>query len=447
MVIAVDVFRYKYFIKSNTGMNNSDLECNYTNWREVLEKQILREMNTEDFSICSNNELEEEINQIIRNNFNGKIIPVSYLDRRSAALGHYFTQLSLRDIPEAKNTIFVEINRDYFTGHIYRYHNRVYRPRRIINFSNRGKDITEDIFPALIDDLDEKEDTTWYIVTYDEDCLEYQDKMQEYLSENNYKFKFIPWSQTDGCEGLLKNGILRDKFPQFDHEKIHIETVSLVKDKVDKKVKSHNKPQSIERAVRISHQESNAQMKFYKIPKSINQYPSRNFVMGIDFGTTKCSVAVSRNSQIEVVQDNVGHRSFKSFISFDQSVPVIGNVAFKRLRDKSEYLIYDIKKIIGKKKVQFIERDDSWPFQVRDSENGVEIVTKTSSGEKRFNPTELTAILFKQLKEITSEFQQAYNNGEEIKEAVITVPSFYDNIQREAIKEAAESAGIKVLDL
>ncbi|KAE9546615.1 hypothetical protein FO519_010173, partial [Halicephalobus sp. NKZ332] len=82
-----------------------------------------------------------------------------------------------------------------------------------------------------------------------------------------------------------------------------------------------------------------------------------------------------------------------------------------------------------------------------DSENGVEIVTKTSSGEKRFNPTELTAILFKQLREITSEFQQAYNNGEEIKEAVITVPSFYDNIQREAIKEAAESAGIKVLDL
>ncbi|KAE9546813.1 hypothetical protein FO519_009975, partial [Halicephalobus sp. NKZ332] len=51
------------------------------------------------------------------------------------------------------------------------------------------------------------------------------------------------------------------------------------------------------------------------------------------------------------------------------------------------------------------------------------------------------------LKEMASDFQQAHNNSEEIKEAVITVPSFYDNIQREAIKEAAESAGIKVLDL
>ncbi|KAE9546713.1 hypothetical protein FO519_010075, partial [Halicephalobus sp. NKZ332] len=315
-------------------------------------------------------------------------------------MGNYFTNLNLRDIRENEYIILVEVARNISTGYVYQYDDCVYRLRKRINIANRGYEgeITENTFTELIESLSGHRDTRKSIIVYDEGYFECQHQIKHYFLMKNYEFKFIPWSKADGCEGLLKKGILKDKFPQFDHDiKSYIEVVSSVEEKVEYKAKYYDKPQSVEKPTKPLHKDNEAQMKSYETPKAISLYPTRTLIMGIEFGTIKCSVAVSRNNQVEVVQDNVGQRSFKSFISFDQSVPVIGNVAFKRLRDKSQYIVYDLQRIIGKEKVQFIERDDLWPFQVRDSENGVEIVTKTSSGEKRFNPTELTAILFKQL--------------------------------------------------
>ncbi|KAE9549002.1 hypothetical protein FO519_007794 [Halicephalobus sp. NKZ332] len=450
MVIAVDIFRYNISIKSTETENNNALTCNYLNWTQVLEKQIMKEINTKNFNICSNIELQHDITQIIsKNEFKQKNIPVTYLDGRSAALGYYFTKLQLRDVQKDEYIIFVEVARATSTGYIYQYEDQVYKLRKRLNVANGGinEEITEQKFFHLVKSL-VKKSVTKFVIVYEKGYLKCREQIEKYFLRNDYQYKFISWSKTDGCEGLLKKGSSKENFPVFENKlENHIGLTLLHNKREFSEIEHCSQDKSVKKSGEMFFQDRPTSMKSYRVPKAVSLYPSRNSVMGIDFGTTKCSVAVSRNSQIEVVQDNVGHRSFKSFISFDQSAPIIGNVAFKRLRDRPQHVVFDVKRIVGKPKVRDIQVDDLWPFQVKDSENGVEIITKDMSRERTFTPTELTAILFKQMKEMASEFQKEHNEIEEIEEAVITVPSFFKNEEKKAIKEAAELAGIKVLDL
>ena len=420
------------------------------NWKRVF-KRLLRKVNNEELKIYSNIELKHDIDQILSmNKLQGKKCSTVCLDRRSAELGYYFSYLELKDIKENENIVLVEVAQATSTGYVYQYSNQKYKLRNRINVANNGKEgeITSDTFIDLIEDFVEIRKANKFVVVYEEKYLECKPEIKKYFKMNQIEYRFIRWSKTDGCKGLLKRGVIKDDFPTFDNEYKSYAPVALpLKRILSNQIKGHDKDKSIEGPSREFHMDTSTAKKSYKIPKAISQYTYGTFIMGIDFGTTKCSAAVPKNNQIEVVQDNDGNRSFKSFISFDQAEPSVGSMAFKKLKGKPEYVVHDIKRIIGKSSVRDVKTENCWSFEVKNSENGVDIVTHTSSGYKAFNPIDLSAILLREMKNKVSELQRPYSNKKSSTEVVITVPSFFNHEEREAIKSAAECAGMEVLDL
>uniref|UniRef100_A0AC34F1M3 Heat shock protein 70 n=1 Tax=Panagrolaimus sp. ES5 TaxID=591445 RepID=A0AC34F1M3_9BILA len=181
----------------------------------------------------------------------------------------------------------------------------------------------------------------------------------------------------------------------------------------------------------------NTNITSYLFPQKVSNYDNKINAVGIDLGTSRCCMAVSRNNKMETVAlENAGERPLPSFVSFDEEDIKCGDVVLKGfLKYKEKYTVFDVKRFIGKE-FHDIVPDRSWPFQVVEENDKVMIKTEDVHGEILKKPEEISAILLKYMKEKAKEFQ-----GKPETKAVLTVPAAFTDSQKKSTLEAARLAG------
>ncbi len=162
-------------------------------------------------------------------------------------------------------------------------------------------------------------------------------------------------------------------------------------------------------------------------------------VLGIDLGTTNSCMAIIEGGQPKVLENKEGARTTPSMIATSKSAErLVGQLAKRQAVTNPENTLYSIKRLIGRKWDDAeVQRDlNLMPYKIIKSGEGVKVVM----GGKEYTPQEISAMVLQKLKADAEE-----RVGEKITEAVITVPAYFDDAQRQATKDAGEIAGLKVL--
>lgn len=165
--------------------------------------------------------------------------------------------------------------------------------------------------------------------------------------------------------------------------------------------------------------------------------------IGIDLGTTYSCVAVWQNDRVEVIANDQGNRTTPSYVSFTDDERLIGDAAKAIASSNPTNTVFDAKRLIGRRfdDPVIVEDRKHWPFTVRESGQGKPtIVVQHKGEEKSYLPEEISAMVLTKMK-LTAE---AYL-GAPVRDAVITVPAYFNDAQRQATKDAGLIAGLNVL--
>ncbi len=167
-------------------------------------------------------------------------------------------------------------------------------------------------------------------------------------------------------------------------------------------------------------------------------------IIGIDLGTTRCCVGAWRKNHVEIIPNEIGERTTPSIVSFTKSQIVIGESARAKMVRNVENTIYDAKRLIGRKFDDPVVEEDKkfWGFQIEENENTKkpQYIINIDNNIKKYYPEEISCFILRHLKTISSNYL-----GGDVKKAVITVPAYFNNEQRESTKIAAENAGLEVI--
>ncbi|KAF9005393.1 hsp70-like protein [Cyathus striatus] len=171
-------------------------------------------------------------------------------------------------------------------------------------------------------------------------------------------------------------------------------------------------------------------------------HPEYGTVIGIDLGTTYSCVGVQRGGRVEIIANDQGHRITPSWVSFTDDERLVGDSAKNAFHSNPANTVFDAKRLIGRKMDDpDIKRDmKHWPFQIVEK-NGKPHVSVQHKGEQReFSPEEISAMILTKMKETA----EAYL-GHKVTHAVVTVPAYFNDAQRQATKDAGTIAGLQVL--
>lgn len=165
--------------------------------------------------------------------------------------------------------------------------------------------------------------------------------------------------------------------------------------------------------------------------------------IGIDLGTTYSCVGVFQNGRAEIIANDQGNRTTPSYVAFTDEERLIGDGAKNQASMNPKNTIHDAKRLLGRsyddEKVQ--EDKKLWTFDVvNDGSNKPKVKVEYKGEDKEFYPEEISAMVLTKMKEIA----EAYI-GEPVKDAVITVPAYFGDAQRQATKDAGAIAGLNVL--
>ncbi|MCY4481804.1 MAG: molecular chaperone DnaK [Spirochaetaceae bacterium] len=158
-------------------------------------------------------------------------------------------------------------------------------------------------------------------------------------------------------------------------------------------------------------------------------------IIGIDLGTTNSCVAVMEGSDPIVVQNSEGQRTTPSIVAFTDKGRLVGQPAKNQVVTNPENTIYSIKRFVGRRFAEVPEEIKMVPYQVVDSGNDVRVVAQG----KNYSPPEISAAVLQKMKETAERYL-----GDTVTEAVITVPAYFNDSQRQATKDAGKIAGLEV---
>ncbi|QDS67714.1 Heat shock protein ssb1 [Venturia effusa] len=164
--------------------------------------------------------------------------------------------------------------------------------------------------------------------------------------------------------------------------------------------------------------------------------------IGIDLGTTYSCVAVYEGNSVEIIANEQGSFTTPSFVSFTAEERLIGEAAKNQAAMNPANTIFDIKRLIGRRfDDETVKKDvESWPFKVVDRE-GTPFVQVDYLGEtKTFSPQEISAMVLGKMKEVAE-----VKLGKKVEKAVVTVPAYFNDNQRQATKDAGSISGLNVL--
>ena len=165
-------------------------------------------------------------------------------------------------------------------------------------------------------------------------------------------------------------------------------------------------------------------------------------VLGIDLGTTNSCMAVMDGDDWLVLENSEGKRTTPSVVAFTKTGErLVGDAAKRQAVTNPENTVFSVKRFIGRKYKEITEESRRVPYKVSKANNGDVAIEVTENGEsKKYSPPEISAMILSKLK------ADAENRlGEEVNEAVITVPAYYNDTQRQATKDAGKIAGLNVL--
>src|SRR5882724_4213169 len=162
-------------------------------------------------------------------------------------------------------------------------------------------------------------------------------------------------------------------------------------------------------------------------------------IIGIDLGTTNCCVAVLEGGTVQIVPNKEGGRTTPSVVGFtDKGERLVGQIAKRQAVTNAANTVYAVKRLIGRKfsSPEVGRMRETSPFEIVDSPNGDARVRVQS---RSYSPPELSGIVLQRLKAAAEDFL-----GEPVTDAIVTVPAYFDDTQRQATKDAGKIAGLKV---
>ncbi|KAF2161972.1 hypothetical protein M409DRAFT_27698 [Zasmidium cellare ATCC 36951] len=164
--------------------------------------------------------------------------------------------------------------------------------------------------------------------------------------------------------------------------------------------------------------------------------------IGIDLGTTYSCVANYEGAGVEIIANEQGSFTTPSFVSFTSEERLIGEAAKNQAAMNPENTVFDVKRLIGRRfDDPTVKKDiESWPFKVIDDDNSPKVQVQYLNETKTFSPQEISAMVLGKMKEVAET-----KLGKKVSKAVITVPAYFNDNQRQATKDAGAIAGLNVL--
>jgi len=160
-------------------------------------------------------------------------------------------------------------------------------------------------------------------------------------------------------------------------------------------------------------------------------------VIGIDLGTTNSCVSVVEAGSPEIIVNAEGKRTTPSVVSFKEGDRLVGDPAKRQAVSNPKNTIYSVKRFIGSKYSEVSKEAKKMPYSII---KGAKNIVTIKTGDKSYVPQEISAVVLQNLKKTAEDYL-----GTKVTEAVITVPAYFNDEQRNATKEAGEIAGLKVL--
>ena len=162
-------------------------------------------------------------------------------------------------------------------------------------------------------------------------------------------------------------------------------------------------------------------------------------VIGIDLGTTNSVVAVMEGGKPAVIPNQEGNRTTASVVAFTDKERLVGQTAKRQAVTNPENTVFSVKRFMGRRYDEVTEEIKTVPYQVVKGDNNT---ARIEAGGKVYSPPEISAMVLQKLKAAAEDYL-----GEKIQKAVITVPAYFNDAQRQATKDAGQIAGLEVLRL
>ncbi len=162
-------------------------------------------------------------------------------------------------------------------------------------------------------------------------------------------------------------------------------------------------------------------------------------VIGIDLGTTNSCVAVMEGTQAKVLENTEGTRTTPSVVAFTDGEKLVGQPAKRQAVTNPENTIFAVKRLIGRNfEDPTVKKDiETAPFKIINSAKGVAWIEAKGT---KYSPSQISAFVLQKMKETAEKYL-----GQEVSKAVITVPAYFNDAQRQATKDAGKIAGLEVL--
>jgi molecular chaperone DnaK len=162
-------------------------------------------------------------------------------------------------------------------------------------------------------------------------------------------------------------------------------------------------------------------------------------VIGIDLGTTNCCVSVLEGGTVQIISNKEGGRTTPSVVGFtEKGERLVGQIAKRQAVTNAANTLYAVKRLIGRKfdSLEVEKMRETVPFEITEAPNGDAHIRVL---DRVYSPPEISAIVLQRLKMAAEEFL-----GDKITEAIITVPAYFDDMQRQATRDAGKIAGLEV---
>ncbi|KAH3853313.1 hypothetical protein DPMN_095835 [Dreissena polymorpha] len=164
--------------------------------------------------------------------------------------------------------------------------------------------------------------------------------------------------------------------------------------------------------------------------------------IGIDLGTSFSCVGVLHHGRVEIIENDHGNRLTPSYIAFTDTERLVGDAAKNQVAINPTNTLFDVKRLIGRKFEDPTVQSDMkhWPFEVVSDDGKAKLRVDYKGEKKYFLPEEISSMVLSKMKEIAEAFL-----GKTVTDAVITVPAWFNNSQRQATKDAGTISGMNIL--